>query len=125
MATPQVIQLAPPTIVQKGATSAKVVGILALSALINVVGDEIEGGKTAAKGSSDALTKIIEDPFLVIVGTTFLAVVLVLLADIGGDPGERAAMVIAVVILLFSALNGGAPLWAGLENTFTKKESAK
>lgn len=110
----QVIELAPPKIVQKGAASAKIVGMMAIAGLASVVGAEYRAAnKTTSKPNT-----FLGSPFLVIAGATGATVVLVLIADFGGAPGEAWATGLATLVLLVAVLFQAAPVWKALSNVF-------
>lgn len=116
MADNQVIQIAPPTIVQKGAVSARIVGMMALAVVVSVVAAETRVADGTTK--KDAIGVALSSPFLIIAGGTGATMVFVLLADFGGAPGEKLGGGLAVVVLLSVLLVQAAPLWKGLSRLF-------
>lgn len=115
--TTKVIQLAPPKIVQKGAASAKVIGMMAVAVVISVVGAEVRVNEEPTR--ENILGQALSSPFLIVAGGAATTVVLVLLADFAGEPGETFGVGLAGVILLASVFIGAAPLWGVLRNLFS------
>ena len=118
--TTQVIQLAPPQIVQKGAASAKIVGMMAVAIIASVAGAEFRAAGTNATetAKSDPLGYALSSPFLIFAGGTAATVVFVLLADFGGDVGEKLGTGLAGLVLLSTVLIQAGPLWKGLSSLY-------
>lgn len=114
MADAQVIQLQPPKLVQKGAASAKIVGLMTVATAVSIAGAEYR----TVSGKTDTADKVLSSPFLIIAGATGATVILVLLADFGGDPGEAWGSGLALLVLLVSVLIQAGPLWKKLSTAF-------
>lgn len=122
MATAQVIQIAPPKLIQKGAASSRILGLMALTAVFGVIGAEIRG-QTKKTTGADKLGYILGSPFLVIFGAAAATVILVSIADFGGDVGETLGVGLAGVALLGTMLIEGGPVFTAINKLFTKSST--
>lgn len=124
MADNQVIQIAPPTLVKKGASSSKILGLMALTAVFGVIGAEIRNAKTTkGRSTSDIVGVALSSPFLVIAGATIATVILVALADFGGDAGETLGVGLAGVTLIGTMLIQGGPVFDAVNGLFAKTKT--
>lgn len=104
---PTSISIQAPKIIQKGAASASIIGMLAASAILGVVGAELK----LAKSKGTKATKFLESPFLILAGTTMVALISLGFADFGGEIGESVGKGLAGLVLLFSALEAAGSVW--------------
>lgn len=119
------IKLEPPEIVSKVASGGKILGMMAIVGVLGVVGAEIRNNKAKGQTTNDKIGVALASPFIVFAGVTVATVILVSLAQFGGEPGETLAEGLAGVALVGTLLVQGAPIFDALGGLFkvTPKKS--
>ena len=95
----------------------RIFGMMTLAVVLGVVGAEIRSGQklTTGKTAPAGAAGVLSDPFMVILGGTAAAAILVAIASFGGTPGAKFGVGLAGLTLIGSILYNGSPVFAALK----------
>ncbi len=101
----------------------KIVGAMAVAMVFGVIAGErkaFSGSLKTSQQTNHAVVSGVETPVKVILGGTIATAILVGISELG-EPGAKLGVGLAVLVLVFSVLVNGAPVWGLISDVVSSK----